>query len=261
MATFLFDKVIFGPIKSRRLGVSLGVNLLPTDQKLCSFDCIYCECGWNPKHRESKPIIPTVQEVSEKLEAQLIKMVEEKELPDVITFAGNGEPTLHPNFDKIIDITIALRDRFCPKAKVAVLSNSTKITSKKVVEALKKVDDNIMKLDGGTNEIIDAIDQPVGEFDVHNMVKLLKQFDGDLIVQTLFMRGSYNGVSVDNTTREEIDAWIECIKEIHPRQVMIYSLDRDTPAEGLIKVELDELKEIASYIVEKIPNDIKISAN
>ncbi|MDC1106297.1 radical SAM protein [Prolixibacteraceae bacterium] len=261
MATFLFDKTIFGPIKSRRLGISLGVNLLPIDEKLCSFDCIYCECGWTPKSREKKPIIPTVEEVKERLEKQLQKMTEEGELPDVITFAGNGEPTLHPHFKKVIEDTIMLRDKYCPKAKVAVLTNSTTSHRKQVVEALNMVDDNIMKLDGGNEEIIRAIDQPVGPFDINDTIDRLKQFDGDLIIQTLFMRGVFNGKTVDNTTKEEIEAWVECIKKIHPRQVMIYSLDRDTPAQGLIKVKKEELEEIATYIREKLDKDIRITVS
>ncbi|QZT35795.1 radical SAM protein [Halosquirtibacter xylanolyticus] len=261
MATFLFDKTIFGPIKSRRLGISLGVNLLPNDQKLCSFDCIYCECGWNPKERLTKPVIPTSDEVKELLEKQLLKMSDDGELPDVITFAGNGEPTLHPQFKKVIEDTIALRDKYCPKAKVAVLTNSTTSHRKDVVEALKMVDDNIMKLDGGTEEIIQAIDQPVGKFDIKETIEVLKQFNGDLIIQTLFMRGEFEGESVDNTSIEEVDAWIECVKEIHPRQVMIYSLDRDTPAQGLIKVEKDDLEKIATYSRTKLDDDILITVS
>lgn len=261
MATFLFDKIIFGPIKSRRLGISLGVNLLPVDQKLCSFDCVYCECGWNPKQRKEKPVMPTAELVKEKLEMQLQKMVADNELPDVITFAGNGEPTLHPQFKSVIKDTIALRDRYCPKAKVAVLSNSTRIEHDDVVEALKLVDDNIMKLDGGTEEIIRAIDQPVGKFDLSKTIKLLQRFNREMILQTLFMRGVYNGTSVDNTTTEEVNAWIECVKQINPRQVMIYSLDRDTPADNLIKVQKEELEKIASYARERVPDHILITVS
>src|ERR1035437_2413611 len=180
MSTFLFDKTIFGPVISRRLGISLGINLLPNDSKLCSFDCIYCECGWNPKKRDKKVILPTRTEVRTLLRGELLKMNTESIIPDVITFAGNGEPTLHPEFGGIIEDTIQIRNELCPKARIAVLSNSTMLHKASVVEALKKVDDNILKLDSGITSTIILLDQPVGKFDLNKVVDNIKQFHGQL---------------------------------------------------------------------------------
>ena len=189
MPTFLFDQTIFGPVISRRLGVSLGINLLPNDSKLCSFNCIYCECGWNPDKGSVKAILPTSVMVKRMLHEKLEEMKNSGTLPDVITFAGNGEPTLHPSFDTILDDTLGLRDKICPKARIAVLSNSTTLHKSRVVEALKKVDDNILKLDSGITETILLLDQPVGRFNLSAVVDNLKQFDGKLIIQPCFSAG------------------------------------------------------------------------
>jgi wyosine [tRNA(Phe)-imidazoG37] synthetase (radical SAM superfamily) len=191
MSTFLFNEIIFGPVKSRRLGVSLGINLLPTYRKLCSFDCIYCECGFNPDKSAPKAELPSRTLVREALQKMLTQMNTEQNLPDVITFAGNGEPTLHPEFAGIIDDAIKLRNQLCPSARVAVLSNATRISSKTVFEALLKVDDNIQKLDSGLASTIQLLDQPVGHFSLTKTVEQLKQFNGHVIIQTLFVKGSY----------------------------------------------------------------------
>jgi len=250
MSTFLFDQIIFGPVKSRRLGISLGVNLMPTDSKVCSFDCIYCECGWNPKKREQKAVLPTREMVKQKMEEKLREMVENNELPDVITFAGNGEPTLHPEFEGIIDDTIELRDKLTPKARIAVLSNSSMLFKDSVKRALLKVEDNILKLDSAFEETVKLIDCPVGRFNLAEVVENLKSFNGKLIIQTLFVRGTHNGQRIDNATEEEVSAWLKLIKVIKPSQVMIYTIDRDTPAAGLEKVKLGELQQIAERIKE-----------
>jgi wyosine [tRNA(Phe)-imidazoG37] synthetase (radical SAM superfamily) len=248
MSTFLFDQIIFGPVKSRRLGVSLGVNLLPTGSKVCSFDCIYCECGWTPKTRDQKAVLPTREIVRQKMEEKLAGMVESGELPDVITFAGNGEPTLHPEFEGIIGDTIGLRDRLAPKARIAVLSNATMLHKPAVMRALLKVDDNIQKLDSGFEETIRKIDCPATRFKLDDVVANLKLFDGKVIVQTLFLRGNHKGGIIDNTTEAELAAWLKLLAEIKPSQVMIYTIDRDTPASGLEKVKLGELQAIASRV-------------
>ena len=250
MSTFLFDQIIFGPVKSRRLGVSLGVNLMPTDSKVCSFDCIYCECGWTPKKREQKAQLPTRELVKQKMEEKLTEMVKNKELPDVITFAGNGEPTLHPNFEGIIDDTIELRNKLTPKARIAVLSNATMLHKPAVVRALLKVEDNIQKLDSAFEETVRKIDCPTSRFRLSDVVENLKAFDGKVIIQTLFLRGNHKGEVIDNTTESELSAWLELVKEIKPSQVMIYTIDRDTPAAGLEKVKLGELHQIAERIKE-----------
>ena len=250
MSTFLFDQIIFGPVKSRRLGISLGVNLMPTDSKVCSFDCIYCECGWTPKKREQKAQLPTREMVKQKMEEKLAEMVENNELPDVITFAGNGEPTLHPDFEGIIDDTIELRNKLTPKARIAVLSNATMLHKPAVVRALLKVEDNIQKLDSAFEETVRKIDCPTSRFKLSDVVENLKAFNGKVIIQTLFLRGNHKGEVIDNTTETELLAWLELVKEIKPSQVMIYTIDRDTPAAGLEKVKLGELHQIAERIKE-----------
>lgn len=247
--TSLYDNIIFGPIRSRRLGLSLGVNLLPIDSKLCSFDCIYCECGWNDEH-PGKRRFNARDDVREMLDTTLAKMVGEGTPPDVITFAGNGEPTLHPEFEQIINDTIALRDKHCPSAKVSVLSNATQIYRDDVRRALLRVDNNILKLDSAFDETVQLINKPQGAYTVERTVELLKMFNGELIVQTMFLRGEYLGKRVDNTTDEEVEAWLRLIKEIAPKQVMVYSLDRDTPCQTLEKVEKEELRAIAARVEE-----------
>lgn len=248
MATFLFDQIIFGPVKSRRLGISLGVNLLPTDSKVCSFDCIYCECGWNPRKRTQKAILPSAHEVKQLLEEKLREMAANQELPDVITFAGNGEPTLHPEFEQVIEDTIALRNLLSPKARIAVLSNATMLHKPSVVRALLKVEDNIQKLDSGIEETIRTIDCPSSAFRLGEVVQNLKAFNGQVIIQTLFLKGLFKDQVIDNTTEKELTQWMKLVKEINPSQVMIYTIDRDTPATGLEKVKLEELEKIAQRL-------------
>lgn len=248
MSTFLFDQIIFGPVKSRRLGVSLGVNLLPTDSKVCSFDCIYCECGWNPKKREIKAVLPPRALVKQKLEEKLTDMALNNEWPDVITFAGNGEPTLHPEFEGIIDDTIELRNKLIPNARIAVLSNATMLHKPAVVRALLKVEDNIQKLDSAIEETIRRIDCPSSNFRLKDVVENLKSFNGKVIIQTLFLKGNFKGEIIDNTTEVELIEWMKLIAEIKPSQVMIYTIERDTPATGLEKVKLDDLEEIAKRV-------------
>jgi wyosine [tRNA(Phe)-imidazoG37] synthetase (radical SAM superfamily) len=250
MSTFLFDQIIFGPIKSRRLGVSLGVNLLPTDSKVCSFDCIYCECGWTPRKRVKKAVLPSRELVRQKLEEKLSEMIVNNELPDVITFAGNGEPTLHPEFEGIIDDTIETRNRLTPKAKIAVLSNATMLHKPSVVRALLKVEDNIQKLDSAFEETIRKIDCPASNFRLNEVVENLKSFDGKVIIQTLFLKGNFKNEIIDNTTEEELTEWLKLVAEIKPSQVMIYTIDRDTPALGLEKVKLEDLQKIAERVHE-----------
>lgn len=260
MATFLFDKTIFGPVKSRRLGVSLGINLLPNDCKLCSFNCIYCECGWNPDPRRVKVKLPAREDVKLALEIKLKEMASQNELPDVITFAGNGEPTLHPKFSEVITDTLMLRDLYAPSARVAVLSNSTMLFKPEVVEALKKVEDNILKLDSAVAETIQLMDAPVGHFDLNKVVKQLASFNGKLIIQTMFLRGTVDGKSFDNTTVPEVAAWIDLLKQINPERVMIYTIARDTPSGLLEKASLDDLNKIAVQVKEQLNIDVEVSA-
>ncbi len=245
MSTILFDKIIFGPIHSRRLGVSLGVNLLPADGKLCSFNCIYCECGLN-EDRRTRSKMPTREEVKKALESKLLEMQSENICPDVITFAGNGEPTLNPDFGTIIDDTIEVRDRLCPQSKIAVLSNATMLHKQEVFDALNKIEDNILKLDSVLDSRIRQLDVPNSpSFNFVGLLEQLKRFHGNVIIQTMFLRGENNGESVDNTTEEEIAGWIEALKQIRPKQVMIYTIDRETPIHSLRKVSKEDMEIIA----------------
>ena len=245
--TSLYDNIIFGPIRSRRLGISLGVNLLPIESKLCSFDCIYCECGWNDEH-PGKRRFNAREDVRAMLDETLGKMVAEGTPPDVITFAGNGEPTMHPDFEAIIEDTIALRDKHCPAAKVSVLSNATQIHREDVRRALKRVDNNILKLDSAFDTTVQLMNKPQGNYTVARTVELLKMFEGDFILQTMFLRGEYLGQRVDNTTEEEVAAWLKIVEELKPKQVMVYSLDRDTPCQTITKVEKDDLSAIGDRV-------------
>lgn len=246
--TVLFHSTIFGPIRSRRLGISLGVNLSPNDGKVCSFDCIYCEAGYNSQGHGTTGL-PTRQRTADDLRVKLQAMREAGEMPDVITFSGNGEPTLHPEFAAIVDDVIRLRDEFCPQAKVSVLSNSTMLWKDDVVAALRRVDNNILKLDSAiepTMRLIDVPQQP--DFTVERVVENLSKFEGQCIIQTMILRGEHEGKRIDNSTDEEIDALIEAYRRIKPAEVMIYSIDRSTPEEKLQKVKIDELSRIASRI-------------
>jgi len=246
----IFYTNIVGPIHSRRLGISLGVNLLPKDGKVCSFDCLYCECGWNKDHRGGK--FPDAQEVMQQLETKLKQMKVDEAGLDVITFAGNGEPTLHPQFAEVIDRTIELRNAYYPNAKVSVLSNATRMTDQKVHAALLKVDNNILKIDGAFDETIHLIDQPNDKhYSVRQVVEGMKSFAGQLIVQTMFVRGEHEGKVVDNTTPAEVAAWCDLMREIRPHQIMVYSLDRPTPEPLLVRVTKEEMSELVAPLVKE----------
>ena len=247
MSTTIYPSPIFGPVKSRRLGISLGINLLPADGKVCTFDCAYCECGLNATRRTKSPL-PTREEVAAALEMKLVEMKERGKLPDVLTFAGNGEPTIHPHFGEIIEDTIALRDRHCPAAKVSVLTNATLITRETVFEALKKVDNNILKLDTIDNSYIHTIDRPTGKYDVDTIIDRMKAFKGKAVIQTMFLKGEVDGQDVDNTGDRYVLPWIAAVKEIAPREVMIYTIDRETPVNSLQKATHEELDRIVGML-------------
>jgi len=249
MATFLFDDIIFGPVKSRRLGVSLGINLLPTKRKICNFNCIYCECGWTHDIEKAISHLPSRDQVYKALELKLLEMTVTRKAPDVITYAGNGEPTLHPDFPGIIDDSISLRNKYFPKSKIAVLSNSTTIKDPLIKSALLKVDMNILKLDSAFESTLKIFNQPRIPVKIEELIENLVSFNGKVIIQTLFLRGLYNNIVIDNTTQQEIDAWLKAIKRIRPSEVMIYTISRDTP-EGsqLKKVPVRELRRIAELV-------------
>ncbi len=248
MQTVLFHSVIFGPIHSRRLGTSLGVNLSPTDGKVCSFDCLYCEAGFNAQGPGTSGL-PSRETVRTLLEQKLASMKNAGESLDVITFSGNGEPTLHPDFAGVIEDTVALRDKYFPEVRISVLSNSTRIDRDEVRVALTKVDNNILKLDSAITSTMRLIDRPVSPaFTSEKVIEQLAGFGGDCIVQTMILRGSHNGMSVDNTTPEEIAALVDAYKKIRPKEVMLYSIDRKTPEQALVKVDKEELERIAAII-------------
>lgn len=256
--TVIYPSPIFGPIHSRRLGISLGINLMPSDGKICTFNCIYCECGFNedfhPKRRR-----PTRQEVAEALEKKLKEMHAEGVHPDVLTFAGNGEPTGHPDFSEIMDDTIRLRDKYCPNAKVSVLSNSTFIDRPKVHEALMKVDNNILKLDTVDPEYINNVDRPTyPSYDVKKIIEGIQSFNGHAIIQTMFMHGTFTKkekdgtetvIDVSNTDEKFVKPWLDAVKYIAPEEVMVYTIDRETPDHDLKKATKEELDAIRDRVI------------
>ncbi len=249
MPTFLFNNIVFGPVRSRRLGVSLGINLLPLSRKVCSFNCIYCECGWTSLGSDVSTAMPSRSAVFEALRMKLSEMKEQGNPPDVITYAGNGEPTMHPDFASIIDDSLILRNEFFPEAKVSVLSNGSTLHHRNIREALKKVDMNILKLDSVIPATVRRLNQPRGAIDLARFEKHVKDFDGRFIIQTLFVRGEYRGEKIDNTTPEELEAWLDVIARLRPESVMIYTIDRDTPVgSNLRKVPADELRAIAGRV-------------
>ena len=251
----LFDSIVYGPILSRRLGVSLGINLMPTTAKLCTFDCVYCECGWNQPVLQ--PMLPTRQQVREALKSKL-SMIDSP--LDVITFSGNGEPTLHPDFLGIIQDTCALRDCYFPEAKVSVLSNSTQLGRADVVEALLLCDNRILKLDSAIDATMQLIDQPVNShLTVAQIEEWLSQFKGDFTLQTCFLRGEYKGQIIDNTTPQELKQWYQMVDRLHPKQVMIYVIDRATPLKTLYRVPANEMETIAQTLRQK-GYDVIVSA-
>jgi wyosine [tRNA(Phe)-imidazoG37] synthetase (radical SAM superfamily) len=245
---FLFEQIIFGPVKSRRLGISLGVNTLPLNVKHCTFNCLYCECGWTKPKSQACLTYPSRDDIREALDIKLITMRSKHAMLDTITFAGNGEPTLHKDFSGIIDDTIELRNKYYPDAGIAVLSNASLIGKDDIANALLKVDRNILKLDAGTEETFQKINNPRIPITLKEIIQNLQAFRNQMIIQTLFTRGTYHGEAFDNTTEEEISAWLEHIKFLQPRLVMIYPIARATPAEDVEKLDFDELQAIAQKV-------------
>ena len=241
-----FDDIVFGPIFSRRLGSSLGVNILPTVGKLCNFDCIYCECGWN-KDGRSNGIFPRLAEVEAALEEKMSKAAAEGIPVDSITFSGNGEPTMNPDFPQIVDATVRLRDRYFPNAKVSVLSNAVLVGRKDIADALKKVDNPILKIDASSDELITKINKPVGSYHLADIVDALKGFDGNFILQTMFLRSE----EFDTTDKKALDAWMNIVREIRPREIMVYTIDRETPDKSLGKYTVEEMTEFVRPLLDE----------
>lgn len=244
MATLLFNHIAFGPIKSRRLGNSLGINLLPKFGKWCSFDCIYCECGWNKDGKNDRQL-PSKEEVFLALDHKLKECKENGTPIDTITFSGNGEPTLHPDFPAIIDRTLELRDRYYPTSKVSVLTNASQLDKPQIRAALQKTDNPILKIDSPLNEYVQSIDRPSPAYSLARTIENIKLFDGDFILQTMFLRGEADGKRIDSTDPENCRAWRDLVRELKPREIMMYTIDRETPAQNLSKVTVEEMEEIA----------------
>ncbi len=250
MATLLFEEIVFGPIRSRRLGSSLGINLLPRHGKWCNFDCIYCECGWNKDGQADKQL-PTLEEVRQALSRRLLSLKEEGTRIDTITFSGNGEPTAHPDFPAIIDLTIELRDRLYPEAVISVLSNASNLHKPQVREALKKINNPILKIDGCTRSFVEAINRPAPGYSLEKTLEHLASFQGNFILQTMFLKGMVEGQLLDSTEAEEVAGWQNIVRQLKPREIMMYTLDRETPMSGLKKVTLEEMDAIAAPLREE----------
>ena len=247
MATFLWSDIIFGPIHSRRVGTSLGINLLPICGKLCTFDCIYCECGEmksGAPRKERK--MPSLEQVVDAMSGRFRELYDEGVTIDSISFTGNGEPTLHRHFPEVVDKTVELRDRYFPKAVISVFSNSTTLDRPGVFEALKKVDNRIMKVDCSDPTLLRLVNRPAGAFSLEKILEGLERFDGDFILQTMFFKGEVNGIAFDLTAPELVEGWSEIVRRLHPSKIMAYSLDRDTPVDGLEKIDRDRLQEITA---------------
>jgi wyosine [tRNA(Phe)-imidazoG37] synthetase (radical SAM superfamily) len=248
VSTFLFNEIIFGPVTSRRLGISLGINLLPVSSKICTFDCIYCECGWTNTDNLQNNSIPSADKVRILLEEKIIAMKSDDLIIDSFTFAGNGEPTLHPEFAEIVDITVGLRDKYYPGAVITVLSNASVLHREKIIDALKKVDKSMLKLDVGKEETFQLINKPRTDITLLEIVDNLKKFNGKLIIQSLFIKGEHNGVKIDNTAEDEINEWVKHIITINPELVVIYSISREPADKNIIKVSKDVLDSIADKL-------------
>lgn len=248
MSGLLFHETVFGPVTSRRLGVSLGINLLPVDYKYCTFNCIYCECGWTQRKPAGAAGLPSREEVADLLEQKLQQMKRAGKAPDAITFAGNGEPTIHPRFPEIVDDTIALRDKYFCDARITVLSNASMLGRDSVFKALMKVDDNIQKLDAGNEKLFQLINQPSGGLSLQEVVASLERFNGKVIIQTLFLKAEHDGQMIDNTSKEEVGAWIKLLKKINPQYVMIYPVDREAPEKNIDKISFSQLADIAAQV-------------
>ena len=245
---FLWDKIVFGPINSRRLGSSLGINISPTTVKICSFDCIYCECGWTLEKNIAPNLFLSVEEITTAIEKKLRQCKETATPIDSITFSGNGEPTLHPNFNQIIDLLIVLRDKYYPKTAITCLSNATQLANKNVFTALQKIENPILKLDAVTDLLFQLINKPTIDISVNEVIKQLQQMHGNFILQSLFFKGEMDGKPFNNAAEPHLSLWIDVVKQLQPRKVMIYSLDRNTPAQALEKIPIERLQEIAQQL-------------
>ena len=242
-----FDDIVFGPIRSRRLGSSLGVNLLPSKGKLCNFDCIYCECGWNRDGEQGRTPLPTFEDIKTALTERISALAVDGAEVDSITFSGNGEPTIHPDFPEIVDVVLELRDRYYPEAKVSVLSNATMLGREKVREALKKIDNPILKIDASDDGLIALINKPAGNYRLEDVVGWMKEFGGDFILQTMFLRSD----DFDLSAPDQLAGWMDIVRYLNPREVMVYTIDRETPDKSLGKYTVDEMRTFVAPLIDE----------
>ena len=249
--SILFEDIVFGPIKSRRLGTSLGINVLPTTQKICNFNCVYCECGWNKDESFINPQqqLHTRQEIKQALEKKMKEIKEEGIVLNSLTFAGNGEPTIHPEFSEIVDDVLKLRSQFYPEAEITVLTNSTGLNKTSVFDALLKIDNPILKLDAGSEEMFKSINRlNSSSVDFQKILSCLERFGKRGIIQTLLLRGNHNNETINNFSDKEFTLYLEHLKRINPRYVMLYAIDRETPEQNLEKISVPELESYAEKI-------------
>ena len=245
---FLWDKIAFGPVQSRRLGSSLGINVSPTTVKICTFDCIYCECGWTLERSTAPELFFPAEEIIAAIDTKLYQCKKNQTSIDSITFSGNGEPTLHPQFEQIIDSLIVLRNQYFPETNITCLSNSTQLTNKNILSALKKIENPILKLDAVSESLFQLINKPTISISVEEIIKHLQQFQGDFILQSLFFKGGINGQSFNNAAEPHLSLWMNVVKQLHPKKVMLYSLDRNTPAQTIEKISAKTLQEIVQQL-------------
>jgi len=254
---FLWDKIAFGPIQSRRLGNSLGINVSPTTKKICSFDCIYCECGWTLEKNIDPKDFYSAEEITEAIEKKLQECSANNTPVDSITFSGNGEPTLHPNFCQIIENLIVLRNKYYPKTAITCLSNATQLANKYVFSVLQKIENPVLKLDAVDESLFQLINKPTIDISVNEIIKQLQKMKGNFILQSLFLKGIFEKQAFNNADEPHLSLWIEVVKKLKPKQVMLYSLDRSTPAQGLEKISVEELQKIAIQL-QKIEIQAKV---
>lgn len=247
MPTHLHTSLIYGPVHSRRLGASLGVNLLPPDGKVCTFDCLYCECGTN-RERRTRSALPQRADVVAQLEQRLREIAATGEPLDDITFVGNGEPTVNPAFPQIVDDTLVLRDALAPKATVSVLSNGSLAGKPAIHKALEKLDGNILKLDAANEDYVRFLDQPQGRFSLDETLRVYESFEGNVSIQTMFVRGHVLGHDADNTGDAFVRPWLAALRRIRPKIVEVYTVDRTTPHPGFEKVPPKDLDAIRDRV-------------
>lgn len=241
-----FDDIVFGPIHSRRLGSSLGVNILPSKGKLCNFDCIYCECGWNHDGAQDRTL-PSLEDIRTALTEKISQLAASDVPVDSITFSGNGEPTVHPDFPAVVDIVLELRNRYYPDALVSVLSNATMIGRDDVREALKKIDNPILKIDASDDDLINAINKPVGTYRLRDVIVWMKEFNGNFVLQTMFLRSP----DFDLSDPGQLNAWMGIVREVAPREIMVYTIDRETPDKTLGKYSVEEMEAFTAPLVKE----------